>query len=1525
MSYNSKYSGEELDNILTMGVNNIPNNIIINASGNYNNIDEIPFFDKNGNSCPLTSSGIINNFHVGIYRVLANDLENKLCSFLLIQNKEISSPSDENPFNITKLAQTLIGLQGNIYMRSYNSQNETSSNWVKVVLGDINTVISNTTNHFSNDEKHFSGNEKNVLNTKIDELQEQVNAREMTRNKSNTIDDSADDTKYPTTKAVKDYVADGLNNKAYIENGIIDVKYTTENNVGFAENSRKIQFYDAFGNEVDIADSGAYNQLHSGMYRISLSSAYPEYDDATHVVFMMQKVRTFNHIIPDGNSSFEIYQEITDSIGNVYFRNVRVMNDGSYDDDLSWADKDLYVESTNYKVSDISEVTDYEEDYYPNVKAVKDFVDDNIMQINVTLSNMENNTNKAVYMDANNPDTISQELYPSTEATVNFVKDYVGNNMRNLSEDISEVYVTLSEKEGKTNKSTVIDDSADDIKYPTTKAVVDYVENEVDNVVLDRLMPIFEVSEGHNLLNPDNFESGYYETTLEKKASTNHMRTITPIPISEDISRLYIYENIPSNINVGTSLIYLMFLDSDGNYKTGLSKSFELFTDVGIPAGTASLHVYISGVDLGIDVSQICVSGAELDGFEPYSSGLLIKTIKPEMVANKEENVNKVSEIKDGNIDEEHYPSTGAVANYVNNKIVPVEEVVVSDNKFDGVFDAEGYYIDVDKNNATFNELIKNSSFKCTERYICISDKPVMTLYMHFTKAPVSKNMCFVFYDENKNYVTHRVFTTNMNASQIFTIHSTSEAIKYFRLYVENAYDGQIFISPYNPYRIDFVNFDYRIEVKQVGFLKEKVIVNFGDSIFGNYDYPNDISTEIAKITDATVHNCGFGGCRMAKHTIANFDAFSMKSLVSAIVSNDFSIQDAAIESGKTAATEGAGKLPSYFEDTLALLKSIDFTDVDIITIAYGTNDFTGNIVIDDEANLYNTDCFAGALRYSIETLLNTYPHLKIFICSQIYRFWIDTSNDNAFIDDSDTHTRNDGKMLTDFVEKTKEVAVEYHLPYIDNYYSLGMNKFNRSIYFSKTDGTHPLLTGRRLIAEHIAINLVDSKNDVASIYEFKKNKSPVIDDTANDTKYPTTKAVKDYVDTSAELNTIVNTTEGSLVNITDSANAKLKGLKIYGKTTQAAEPTIENPQPLVNVGDGGSITTDIYGGNLFNISLYDAFIVQSDGSYSNKEKTSASKTCPLNLPYGSYTIAYDLKCPVEKNARIRINLKDGTHVETFEKSTGDFIRFGESFVGEPISWNIYFSAACEAGTLFIKNAQLEVGNVTTKPKPYKEPQTFTLNTPNGLAGAPVSSGGNYTDENGQQWICDIADIAKSKYIENIYKIVNTGEEISIDSTFYKNGIVYFQIAHDMPCVKYLSVSNCFENTTNWSLLTTTPYKLFADNKFIYLSVNASDVGITGTETQAVMKNLINAWITTKFSADKPLQIYCGLSEPIEKDLNLTEEEIAQYKALTTYKPVTNVFNDADAHMKVDYIADPKTYIDNKFSELQAAILNVAN
>ena len=48
--------------------------------------------------------------------------------------------------------------------------------------------------------------------------------------------------------------------------------------------------------------------------------------------------------------------------------------------------------------------------------------------------------------------------------------------------------------------------------------------------------------------------------------------------------------------------------------------------------------------------------------------------------------------------------------------------------------------------------------------------------------------------------------------------------------------------------------------------------------------------------------------------------------------------------------------------------------------------------------------------------------------------------------------------------------------------------------------------------------------------------------------------------------------------------------------------------------------------------------------------------------------------------------------------------------------------------------------------------QTITLQTPNGLPGIPVTSGGNYTDPQGQQWICDEVDLKRGVKVQRVDK-----------------------------------------------------------------------------------------------------------------------------------------------------------------------------
>ena len=236
------------------------------------------------------------------------------------------------------------------------------------------------------------------------------------------------------------------------------------------------------------------------------------------------------------------------------------------------------------------------------------------------------------------------------------------------------------------------------------------------------------------------------------------------------------------------------------------------------------------------------------------------------------------------------------------------------------------------------------------------------------------------------------------------------------------------------------------------------VVVTMGDSITGMYVDGGSVAGKLAEITGTTTYNCGFGGAQMATMTSADFRPFSMWMLADAIVSGDFTVQEekAAIDT-----------MPEYFADHVVSLKKLDFSKVNIVTIGYGTNDFTASIKIDNASDKYDVTSFGGALRYSIEKLMSAYPNLRIVLVAPTWRFWKDSSDNYLY--DSDTHEIGNQK-LHDFVDKTVEIAKQYHLPVVNPYDEMGINKFNYPLWFR--DGTHPNDVGQWMLAKLIAKTL---------------------------------------------------------------------------------------------------------------------------------------------------------------------------------------------------------------------------------------------------------------------------------------------------------------------------------------------------------------------------------------------------------------------------------------------------------------------
>lgn len=206
----------------------------------------------------------------------------------------------------------------------------------------------------------------------------------------------------------------------------------------------------------------------------------------------------------------------------------------------------------------------------------------------------------------------------------------------------------------------------------------------------------------------------------------------------------------------------------------------------------------------------------------------------------------------------------------------------------------------------------------------------------------------------------------------------------------------------------------------------------------------------------------------------------------------------------------------------------------------------------------------------------------------------------------------------------------------------------------------------------------------------------------------------------------IHNTASGSVITADDAAEGRpFLGLRVFGKSTQDGTPSVENPVPIVNAGEGGSITVEVTGRNLLKPNSYNTY-------YEFPLKANTVITLMTNGK-------------PSQGGNIKFSATDGSTV-WFSIDAGQ-TRVCRSIGNKDVK-GFYDQLKVGGGLEYM----FAVGDIKTY-EPYHEPQSLTLATPNGLPGVPVSKDGNYTDADGQQWVCDEIDLGRGKYVQRVKKI----------------------------------------------------------------------------------------------------------------------------------------------------------------------------
>ncbi len=191
--------------------------------------------------------------------------------------------------------------------------------------------------------------------------------------------------------------------------------------------------------------------------------------------------------------------------------------------------------------------------------------------------------------------------------------------------------------------------------------------------------------------------------------------------------------------------------------------------------------------------------------------------------------------------------------------------------------------------------------------------------------------------------------------------------------------------------------------------------------------------------------------------------------------------------------------------------------------------------------------------------------------------------------------------------------------------------------------------------------------------------------------------------------------------------------------------------------------------------------------------------------------------------------------------------------------------------------------------------QTLTLPTPTGLPGIPVTSGGNYTDPQGQQWVCDEVDLERGVKVQRIGKAGIEHCIVSRDQNWWDASKSYsYQIL-------------TWQGSVNTTIESGGPCNRFIDYTFIDFYNKGIENGFLRSAGESVFNISKSLGICTtpdEFKAwfNENVVLYKILATPIEK--TLTPAEIAAYKALTAYGPDTVVQAGDGAGIKLEYQRD---------------------
>lgn len=352
--------------------------------------------------------------------------------------------------------------------------------------------------------------------------------------------------------------------------------------------------------------------------------------------------------------------------------------------------------------------------------------------------------------------------------------------------------------------------------------------------------------------------------------------------------------------------------------------------------------------------------------------------------------------------------------------------------------------------------------------------------------------------------------------------------------------------------------------------------------------------------------------------------------------------------------------------------------------------------------------------------------------------------------------------------------------------------------------------------------------------------------------------------------------------------------------------PSPEWSQGLVSIEDP---SIELYGRNLLDqngefVSNYSTYSLVANVDHGVITISGTSMlgygTLKTSLPLGVFKKGQTYRISrVDGNFHVGFWFYDKSNVNIGSLTTENSLAFTVPDSADHISF-FYAGLTPEAEVNLTEKFMLNLGSEALPWEPSVDTQTISL--AHALSGIPVTTGGNYTDSNGQQWICDEIDFEHGVHIQRIREITIDGSQaVATDG------------AEHNPWRKYIWI-NAYPALAEHGGLCD---KLRHRNSTELIAGNdVDDAGFSLSPHYNVIYFNVGHWMTedtveaaTRALAEYPLTIKYALKNPIETPL--TDEELFAFSQLHSNQLVTTALNSENAYMGLVYNADTKTYFTN--------------